>query len=250
MVQLKRNLNLRGDTLDMERIDKIISEHTHYSRKEIKKLISQKAVYVNSEEVKRPESKYDENNVSIKINGEEIKIKKHIYLLLNKPKGYVSATDDKSQNTVLDLVPKEYKYRSLFPAGRLDKDTTGLMLITDDGEFAHNILSPRKHVQKEYEVTIDIPVTSTMAEGFKNGVNLNDGECKTANLEITGEYSAKVTLTEGRYHQIKRMFGCFGAKVLELHRIRIGNLYLPKELKLGDVKEATEDELQKIQERN
>ena len=234
----------------MERIDKIISEHTYYSRKEIKKLISQKAVYVNGEEVKRPECKFDETTISITINGEEIEIRKHIYLLLNKPKGYVSATENKTDKTVLDLVPVEYKYRDLFPAGRLDKDTTGLMLITDDGEFAHNILSPRKHVQKEYEVVLDIPVTEAMVVGFKDGINLNDGECKTAYLEITGEYSAKVTITEGRYHQIKRMFGCFGAKVVELNRIRIGNLYLPKELALGEVKEATDAELQKIQERN
>ena len=234
----------------MERIDKIISEHTYYTRKEIKRLIFQRAVYVNGEEVKRPECKYDETNISLKINGEEIAIKKHLYLLLNKPKGFVSATENKIDKTVLDLVPQEYKYRNLFPAGRLDKDTTGLMLITDDGEFAHNILSPRKHVKKEYEVTIDIPVTATMVEEFKKGVNLNDGECKSADLEITGEYTANVTLTEGRYHQIKRMFGCFGAKVLQLNRIRIGNLYLGEELKLGEVKEATAEELQKIQERN
>ena len=123
----------------MLRIDKIISEQTHYTRKEIKKLISQGIVYVNGEQVKKPESKYDETNISIKINGEEIEVKKHIYLLLNKPKGYISATEDKSQKTVLDLVPDKYKNRNLFPAGRLDKDTTGLMLITDDGEFAHNI---------------------------------------------------------------------------------------------------------------
>ena len=234
----------------MKRIDKIISEQTHYTRKEIKKLISQGIVYVNDEQVKKPENKYDETKICIKINGKEIEIKKHIYLLLNKPKGYISTTETNSEKTVLDLVPDKYKNRNLFPAGRLDKDTTGLMLITDDGEFAHNILSPRKHVKKEYEVTIDIPVTLTMVEGFKEGVNLNDGECKSADLEITGEYTAKVTITEGRYHQIKRMFGCYGAKVIELNRICMGNLYLPKELKLGEIKEATENELQKIQERN
>lgn len=239
---------VEGIQLTMERIDKIISNHTHYTRKEIKKLISQKAVFVNGKMVERPECKYDETDISLKICGEEIEIKEHIYLLLNKPKGYVSATEAPDQKTVLDLVPDKYKYRSLFPAGRLDKDTTGLMLITDDGEFAHNILSPRKHVKKEYEVTIDIPVTLTMAAEFKSGVQLNDGECKTADLKITGEYTAKVTLTEGRYHQIKRMFGCFGAKVVELNRIRMGNLYLPEELGLGEIKEATESELQKIQE--
>jgi len=234
----------------MERIDKIISEQTFYSRREIKKLVSQGMVYVNGMQVKKSETKYDETNISIKINGIEVEIKKHIYLLLNKPKGYVSTTEINSEKTVLDLVPEKYKNRNLFPAGRLDKDTTGLMLITDDGEFAHNILSPRKHVKKEYEVTIDIPVTAAMVKGFKNGVNLKDGECKSANLEITGEYTAKVTITEGRYHQIKRMFGCYGAKVIELNRICMGNLYLPNDLRIGEVKEATQIELQQIQERS
>ena len=166
----------------MQRLDKIVSEQTYYTRKEIKKLISKGMVYVNGEQAKKAESKYDETNISIKINGKEIEIKKHIYLLLNKPKDYISSTEDKSQKTVLDLVPEKYKNRNLFPAGRLDKDTTGLMLITDDGELAHNILSPKKHVKKEYEVTLDIPVTLTMVNGFKKGVNLNDGECKSADL--------------------------------------------------------------------
>ena len=233
----------------MERIDKIISGQTYYTRKEIKKLISQGIIYVNGEQVKKPESKYDETNIIIKINGKEIEIKKHIYLLLNKPKGYISTTDIESQKTVLDLVPEKYKNRNLFPAGRLDKDTTGLMLITDDGEFAHNILSPRKHIKKIYEVTLDIPVTMTMVEGFKEGIKLNDGECKSAELEITGKYTGIVTITEGRYHQIKRMFGCYSAKVVELNRICMGNLYLPKELKLGEVREATQEELEKMQEK-
>ena len=233
----------------MERIDKIISGQTSYSRKEIKKLISQGMVYVNGEKVERPENKYDENNICITINGEEISIKKHIYLLLNKPKGYVSTTETKKEKSVLELVPEKYRSRNLFPAGRLDKDTTGLMLITDDGQFAHNILSPRKHVKKEYEVTLDIPVTLDMENGFKKGVVLKDGECKSAILKITGEYTANVTIIEGRYHQIKRMFGCYGAKVIELNRICMGNLYLPKDLKLGEIREATESELGRIQSR-
>jgi len=232
----------------MQRIDKIISEQTYYTRKEIKKLISQGKVYVDGKQVNKPENKYDEANISIQINGEEIEIRKHIYLLLNKPKGYVSTTEVTTEKTVLDLVPEKYKNRNLFPAGRLDKDTIGLMLITDDGEFAHNILSPRKHVKKEYEVTIDIPLTSAMVKGFKEGIKLNDGECKSADLEITGEYTAKVIITEGRYHQIKRMFGCFGAKVVELQRIKMGNLELPDDLKLGECRELTEQELKKIKE--
>lgn len=234
----------------MKRIDKIISEHTHYTRSEIKKLISRGAVLANDERVKKPEDKYDENTVSIKVNGNEIDTREHVYLILNKPKGYVSATEDDNQSTVLDLVPDRYKTRSIFPAGRLDKDTTGLMLITDDGEFAHNILSPKKHVKKEYEVTLDIPMTEEMVVGFKEGIDLKDGECKSAILEITGEYTGNVTIVEGRYHQIKRMFGCFGAKVIELNRICMGNLYLPKDIALGEIREATPEELEKIQERS
>lgn len=233
----------------MKRIDKIISEQTNYSRKEIKGLIAQGAVYVNNTLVKKPDDKYDDTSITIKINGKQIDIKEHIYLILNKPKGYVSTTDTKTEKTVLDLVPEKYKTRILFPAGRLDKDTTGLMIITDDGEFAHNILSPRKHVKKIYEVTLDTPVTVAMVDGFQKGVILNDGECKSANLEITGINTAKVTISEGRYHQIKRMFGCYKAKVIELNRICIGNFYLPKDLSLGKIRELTVEELKKIQEK-
>ena len=139
--------------------------------------------------------------------------------------------------------------RDLFPAGRLDKDTTGLMIITDDGEFAHNILSPKKHVQKIYEVTLDIPVTEEMKEGFLKGINLSDGECKSAILDITGEYTCNVTLKEGRYHQIKRMFGCYKAKVVELNRICMGEFFLPKDLKQGEIRELTDIELELIQKR-
>ena len=232
----------------MRRIDRIISEQTNYSRKEIKKLISKGAVFVGDNIVKNPEEKYDEESIVLKINGNIIEVRKHFYLILNKPEGYVSTTDANISNSVLALVPEKYKVKEIFPAGRLDKDTTGLMLITDDGEFAHNILSPRKHVKKIYEVTIDIPVTNEMVEGFKEGVKLNDGECKSAELEIIGENEAKVTLKEGRYHQIKRMFGCYKAKVIKLNRICIGDLYLPKDLKLGDIRELTSEELELIQE--
>ena len=234
----------------MERLDKVIASQTEYSRKEVKDLIRQKRVLVNNKIILKSDIKIDSENDKIVIDGNEIRIKKHIYLILNKPKGYISATEDRRMQTVLDLVPKEYLNRNLFPAGRLDKDTTGLMLITDDGEFAHNILSPKKHVKKLYNVTIDIPVNQEMVNGFNKGVMLNDGECKSANLEITGTNTALVTLTEGRYHQIKRMFGCFGAKVIELQRIGIGNFILPDNLKEGECREITENELEKIMEKN
>ena len=233
----------------MKRLDRIISEQTNFTRKEIRKLISQGVVWVNNEQIRKPETKFDENNINLKIQGKEIDVREHIYLILNKPKGYVSTTEEGTQKNVIDLVPDKFKTRTLFPAGRLDKDTTGLMLITDDGEFAHNILSPKRHVKKIYEVTIDVPVTSNMVEDFKNGIKLKDGECKPAILEITGEYTAKVTLLEGRYHQIKRMFGCYAAKVIELNRICMGNLYLPNDILLGEVREATNEELKQIQEK-
>ena len=155
----------------------------------------------------------------------------------------------KNDKTVLELVPKKYLNRNLFPAGRLDKDTTGLMLITDDGLFAHNILSPSKHIKKKYLVTIDMPLTEDMVYGFKNGIKLIDGMCKPADLEIIDEYNAIVTLIEGKYHQIKRMFGCFNAKVLELKRITMGNFKLPSNLETGKVREFTKEELLLLEER-
>lgn len=231
----------------LKRIDRILSEQTNYSRKEIKRLVSKGLVLVNGSFVRKSDEKYAEDNISIKINGEEVRVNKHFYLLLNKPKGYVSTTVSDSDKAVIDLVPDKYKTRTLFPAGRLDKDTTGLMLITDDGVFAHNILSPKKHIKKVYEVVIDKDVSDEMVYGFRDGVKLNDGECKSALLEKIDTNKCLVTLTEGRYHQIKRMFGCYKAKVLELKRICMGELYLPSDLGVGKVREVSDEELLKIQ---
>mgnify|MGYP002772866425 FL=1 len=231
----------------LKRIDRILSEQTNYSRKEIKRLVSKGLVLVNGCVVRKSDEKYAEDNISIKINGEEVRVNKHFYLLLNKPKGYVSTTVSDKDKTVIALVPDKYKTRTLFPAGRLDKDTTGLMLITDDGVFAHNILSPKKHIKKVYEVVIDKDVSDEMVYGFRDGVKLNDGECKSALLEKIDTNKCLVTLTEGRYHQIKRMFGCYKAKVIELKRICMGELYLPSDLAVGKVREVSDEELLKIQ---
>ena len=230
----------------MERLDKVISSQLGYSRKEVKELIKRKRVSVNNQLVDKSDYKINLETDKVSVDNQELTIKKYLYLILNKPKGYVSATTDNKDRTVLDLVPQEYLHRNLFPAGRLDKDTTGLMIITDDGNFAHEILSPKKHIKKTYNVTIDIPVTLEMVDGFQKGVNLNDGECKSAKLEITGKYTALVTLIEGRYHQIKRMFGCFKAKVIELERISMGRLTLPENLKSGECRELTEEEFKKL----
>ena len=232
----------------MERLDKVIASQGEFSRKDVKKLISQKRVTVDGKLVLNSDIKIDSENSIITIDGKELNVKKYLYLILNKSKGYISATEDKKAATVLDLVPDELFRDDLFPAGRLDKDTTGLMIITNDGMLAHNILAPKKHVKKIYEVTIDIPVTEKMVKKFAEGIKLNDGECKPGRLEITGEYTCMVTISEGRYHQIKRMFGCLKAKVLELNRICIGNLQLPNDLKQGECRELTENELLKLQE--
>ena len=233
-----------GDIMD--RLDKVIGNQMGYSRKEIKDLIRSKRIMVNDKIVLKSDLKVDKYNDKIMVDSNLIEFKEYVYLMLNKPKGYISATEDRSMPTVLDLVPYEYLHRNLFPAGRLDKDTTGLMIITDDGNFAHDILSPKKHIKKEYIVTIDIPLNEDMVKGFKEGIKLNDGDCKPSKLEIISEYVGKVTLVEGKYHQIKRMFGCYGAKVLELQRISMGNFYLPDDLKVGECREFTMDELDKV----
>ena len=234
----------------MERLDKVIASQGKYSRSEVKKLISKKKVIVNGKIAEKSDMKIDEKNTVIEIDGEKVSTEKYAYLMLNKPEGYISSTEDKSALTVLDLLPEEYSKRDFFPAGRLDKDTTGLMIITNDGKLAHNILSPKKHVKKVYDVTIDIDVTEDMVKRFAEGIKLNDFQCKKAKLIITGKNTARVIITEGRYHQIKRMFGCCKAKVTKLHRIGMGNLVLPEDLAEGSYRELSDEELLSLQEKD
>ncbi len=232
----------------LERVDKLIVSQGQYSRSEVKALVSRRRVLVDGVAIRSSSEKVDPDTARIVVNGAELVFKRNVYLMLHKPQGYVSATEDKSQATVLELVPEQYRGRELFPAGRLDKDTTGLMIITDDGAMAHRILSPKKHVQKVYLVEIDVPMSPEMVSGFAAGVELSDGMCQEAKLEITGSHTGIVTLREGRYHQIKRMFGCFGGKVVRLHRLAMGNLFLPDDLPEGECRELTEDELKLLQQ--
>ena len=233
----------------MERIDKIIASQGQYSRKEVKALIAKRRIAVDGRIVSSSSEKADPMTMLLTVDGKPLEFKRNLYLVLNKPKGYVSATEDREHPTVLELVPQEYRGRDLFPAGRLDRDTTGLMIITDDGVLAHNILAPKKHVPKRYHVELDIPVTEEMRLGFSEGVMLNDGVCKSADLIKTGEKTAEVTLREGRYHQIKRMFGCFGAEVVELKRFGMGRLTLPEDLAEGECREMSEEELALLQKK-
>ena len=231
----------------MERLDKVISNYTKYTRSEVKTILKKKKIQVNGVIIKEPNLKIDIKKDEIKIENIKLIIKKKIYLVLNKPKGYISATRDRKVQTVLDLISDEYRNRGLVPVGRLDKDTSGLMILTNDGEFVHRVLAPKNNHKKIYIAKIDIPITLEMKKGFKEGIKLNDGKCKSSKLEQIDEFTAFVTLTEGRYHQIKRMFGCYGANVIELKRIQIGEFKLPKELEEGQYREMTENEINMVE---
>ena len=244
--QARAKTAARKECFATERLDKYIADRTDLSRRDVKAAVSRGEVAVNGSVIKLSDYKVQEND-EILLRGNKISKNKHIYIVLNKPKGYVSATEDPAQHTVLELVPPELFRKGLFPAGRLDKDTTGLMVITDDGDFAHRILSPKKHVRKSYAVTLDVPVTAEMKEAFESGVALSDGVCKPAGLAFGGEYDCVVTLFEGRYHQIKRMFGCFGAKVVELRRLSMGGFSLPDDLPEGQCRELSANELDLIE---
>ena len=232
----------------MERLDKLIASQGKFSRKEVKALIARRRVTVDGIPAKSAEQKADAEQSVIAIDGVPLTVKRQLYLLLNKPKGYVSSTEDSDGPSVLELVPPALFRKGLFPAGRLDKDTTGMMVITDDGQMAHRILAPKKHVKKRYLVTLDIPPTREMASRFQIGIGLAEGQTKPAVLEIIGANQALVTLTEGRYHQIKRMFSACGATVIALHRVAMGNLSLPADLAVGEVRELTAEELLRLEE--
>ena len=234
----------------MDRIDKIIASQGQYSRSEVKKLVKDGRVTLDGKVIKSSDVKADPDKNDIAIDGKSIGYKKHLYIMLNKPQGVVSATEDTDHTTVIDLVPKELKRDGLFPAGRLDGDTVGFVLITDDGDFAHKILSPKNHIMKTYHATLQRPVTHEDIEAFKNGIELKDGTlCLEAQVRpIEGnEPMAEIKICEGKYHQVKRMFAALGNKVVFLKRVKMGELTLDATLKEGQCRELTDEELQLIQ---
>lgn len=234
----------------MERIDKILSASLKISRTDVKKLMKKQCVTVNGERVTDPNVKVDACTDKIELNLKPVLYKKYIYIMLNKPKGVVSASQDRYASTVVDLVPEGLKRSGLFPAGRLDADTTGFVLITDDGDFAHRILSPKNHIDKTYIALLEREITDSDIEHFKNGVELKDGTlCLESRLERLGERTVKVVIHEGKYHQVKRMFAALGNKVIELRRVQMGNLKLDEALKEGECREITDDELKEITEK-
>lgn len=230
----------------MERLDKIIASQGKHSRSDVKKLIKAGRVTVNGAVVKSSDIKCDAEKDEIAVDGAVINYKKHLYIMLNKPKGVISATEDTSQKTVLDLVPPELFRQGLFPAGRLDSDTTGFVLLTDDGDFAHRILSPKNHIMKTYHATLAHSLSDEDIIHFKEGLTLKDGTtCLEAHVRMLKgkENVAEIKICEGKYHQVKRMFASLGNKVLELKRVQMGNLPLDEDLPEGKCRELTQEEL-------
>ncbi len=230
----------------MERLDKIIASQGQYSRSEVKKLVKGGRVTLDGVTVKSSDVKADPHKSVIAIDGKVLGYKKHIYIMLNKPQGVVSATDDRDHKTVIDLVPKELKRDGLFPAGRLDGDTVGFVLITDDGDFAHEILSPKNHILKTYHATLERPITEEDIRAFKKGIELKDGTlCLEAQVRSLDSDTpmAEIKICEGKYHQVKRMFAALGNKVVFLKRVKMGGLSLDEALEEGQCREITPEEL-------
>lgn len=238
----------------MMRLDKYLSERLGIPRGESRKLAAKGRVTVNGVLTKKADTQLEEATAEVAVDGRLLAgtYQKYVYLMLNKPEGVVSAAQDKRDTTVVDLVKDAFPRRQLFPAGRLDKTSTGFVLLTDDGTLAHDILAPGRHVPKQYLVTLDTPLTNAMRVGFAAGVTLADGQTLApAEVKPAGADPCvvRVTLHQGVYHQIKRMFGVYGLKVLELKRVKMGRLPLDPTLKEGECRELTPEELRLVASR-
>lgn len=229
------------------RLDKFLANAGIGSRKEVKALVKKRHVTVNDKVVKASSVHIDPNNDMIKVNEKLIQYQRYIYIMLHKPPGVISATEDKKEKTVIELLPRELQKFRPFPVGRLDKDTEGLLILTNDGQLAHELLSPKKRVPKTYFAKIKGEVTEEDCKAFANGVMLDDGYItKPAILSILqqGETSTvKITITEGKFHQVKRMFRAIDKQVLYLKRTRMGNLPLDDTLKVGQYRQLNTEEL-------
>ena len=230
-----------------ERLDKIISNMGYGSRKDVKKLIKEGRVNVNNKICKENSLKINPYEDEIVIDGIKLEYREYIYLMLNKPKDVVSSTDDPINRTVLDLIDEEYLIFEPHPAGRLDKDTEGLILLTNDGQLSHRLLSPKNKIGKTYYVEVEGFLKENHIEKFQEGIILDDGyQTLPAKLEIIeGDFlsKSKLTITEGKFHQVKRMFKALNMEVVYLKRLSIGDLVLDENLKPGEYRELTEEEI-------
>ena len=236
--------------MEKQRLDKIIASTGKWSRKEVKNLIRHGQALVDGRPAAGPEEKADPEAAEIVVNGERLTYQRYTWIMLNKPAGYLSATEDGRGKTVLDLLAQELRRQGLFPVGRLDKDTEGLLLLTNEGGLAHDLLSPRHHVDKVYYARVAGHLTEEDCQAFAAGMTLDDGlVCQSAVLEIlsAGEESeAHVTLREGKFHQVKRMLAYRGKPVLYLERVKMGNLTLDPDLPRGEYRFLTAEEVENL----
>ena len=237
--------------MEKQRLDKIIASTGRFSRREVKDLIRHGRVWVDGAPACSAQDQVDPETVAITINGEPMLYRRFTWVMLNKPAGYLSATEDGRGATVLDLLPQELQRQNLFPVGRLDKDTEGLLLLTNQGGLAHDLLSPKKHVDKEYYVRVDGRLTGADCEAVKAGLRLDDGlVCQPAELVILPEGAgseAHITIREGKFHQIKRMMAYLGKPVTYLERVRMGNLTLDSALSRGNWRFLTAEEVNDLE---
>ena len=233
------------------RLDKLLSNMGKGSRSEMKDALKYGYIKVNGVVMRTGKDKVDPSTDEITYRGESVEYKKHLYLIMNKPQGVISATEDKRHKTVIDLIGEEYSHYELFPVGRLDIDTEGLLIITNDGELTHNLLAPKKHVPKTYFAIVEGHVVDSDIAIFSEGVTLDDGyKCKPADLIIGKYFEGKtevvLTIHEGKFHQVKRMFESAGKLVIYLKRIKMNALELDPTIALGNYRELTEIEFESL----
>lgn len=231
----------------LKRLDKLLADMGIASRSELKQIIKSGRVSVDGRAVTVPEAKFDSEVCEIALDGKSLTVQKFRYYVMDKPTGVLSVTEDRKQKTVLDLLPEEQQRMGLFPVGRLDKDTSGLLILTNDGEFAHRVISPKSGVEKIYLALVDGQPDAEDVKAFEKGIVLKDGtECLPAKLELLDNNRCLVTVMEGKYHQVKRMLASRGKPVLELRRLAVGELELESSLGPGGFRELTEEDLCKV----
>lgn len=238
------------------RIDRLLCELNIGSRSQVKEYLKKGLIFADGVKISKPDTKVDEKNVVITYSGREYRYQPFVYYMMNKPAGVVSATTDERARTVMDVFAAQMQLhtssdvlcgipiKDIFPVGRLDKDTVGLLLLTNDGDLAHRLLSPKKHVPKTYYVELSAPVSQAQTDALQTGVDIGEKALtKEAVVEILGEKCCRITITEGKFHQVKRMFQAVGLTVLYLKRLSMGSLVLDESLKEGEIRELTKQEV-------